>query len=281
MANFRKSVPKPAPGSGAPKPKNGIVKLVYAADIATFPPSDANGVKMEGNIVLKAGAKVQTLYLTDDTQKLSHSTEGDADSEGFLKKAEASHPGDSLQINEFEQNTIGEGVILFVDTECNGTSYKVLGTPCNPMYLKGEMTDDKEGVKHMFNFEQRRRDRFVAKFYEGVLPVSDAYAPATFALALSSANGVIVQLPPSEVEESELSFTDYSGVNNNSVVTLIGGGGEEPLVVECTDAIPTVNVPNFLLKNATPWVALKGGIIQFKVMTTYGGFIYFIEVSRS
>lgn len=281
MSNFRKSVPKPAPGSGAPKPKNGIVKLVYAADITTFPPSDANGVKMEGNIVLKPGAKVQTLYLTDDTQKLSHSTEGDADAEGFLKKAEASHPGDSLEINEFAQNTIGEGLILFVDTECNGTSYKVLGTPCNPMYLKGELTDDKDGVKHMFNFEQRRRDRYVAKFYDGALPVSDNYAPATFALALTDANGVIVQLPPSEDEESELSFTALTMTNRNAVITLIGGGGAEPLTIETTTIIPTVNIPNYILKNATPWVALKDAIIQFKYIETFGGTFYLVELSRS
>ena len=276
MANFRKSVPKPAPGSGAPKPKNGIVKVVYAADISVFPPSDSNGVKMEGNIALKAGAKVETLYLTDDTQKLSHSTEGDADAEGFLKKAEASHPGDSLEINEFVQNTIGEGVILFVDIECNGTGYKVLGTPCNPMYLKGELTDDKDGVKHMFNFEQRRRDRFVAKFYDGALPLTEPFMNPAFAVdyrQVVNPSGTY-NLPASTVADTEVTINGADGTHNR-VITLVGGGGAEPATL--SDGI---NGPVTVhLKNGTDWVALKGAVINFRIFT--GVTYHLFEISRA
>ena len=66
MTNFRKSVARPAPGAGAPKGKNANATVVYVDDILTFPQPDANGVLLVGNIVLKDGAKMERIYLTDE-----------------------------------------------------------------------------------------------------------------------------------------------------------------------------------------------------------------------
>ena len=174
MTNFRKSVPRPAPGAGAPKGKNGNVTVVYVDDILSFPGTDPNGVKLIGNIVLKAGAKMEKIYITDSTQKASHKYEGDPDAGGMLKMLEGSHPGDELQINEFIQNNIEVPVILIYDLDCGTNTRKVIGLPCNPMYLKPEFEDSNDAVKHTLMYEQRRRDRHVSKFYEGELMFAEA-----------------------------------------------------------------------------------------------------------
>lgn len=275
MNAYRKSVGRPAPGAGAPKPKNSLVTVVYAEDIASFPISDENGVKTLGNIVLKTGAKMHTLYETDDSQKASHTIEGDADAEGFLKKFEGSHPGDSLEINEFVQNSIGQGMIVIYSAECGSEWKKVIGTPCNPLYLKGEFTDDKDAVKHTLNFEQRKRDRFVAKFYNGELIYQDNHVATTAALAINAANGVVYQLPPSDVADSEISFTEVA-LDNKKVISIIGSGGEEPSTLSNGVSGPVT----VLLDTGLDWIAYKNAVINLQVFNA-GGTKYLIELSRS
>lgn len=196
MTTFRKSVPAPTQvGAGAPTPKKGLVTIMHSADVLTFPVRDANGVVMLGNIVLKAGAKMLQLYLTSSTQKGSHEIEGDEDQEGFVKKFEGQHPGDSLEVNEFVQNSLGEGYIVIYGIGCGNSQGKVLGDPCNPMKLKGSYTDDKDGRKHILMFEQTYKDRYLAGFYNGEITLASNYVSVTSGLALLAANGVVQQLP--------------------------------------------------------------------------------------
>ncbi len=272
MTNFRKSVARPAPGAGAAKPKNPLVKVIYADDLLEYPPTDENGVLMLGNIVLKDGAKTHTLYLTNDTQKSSHTTEGDADAEGIMKKFEASHPGDELEINEFVQNSLGIGFIIVHELECGSTRKKVIGTKCNPLYLKDEFSDDKEAVKHVLTFEQRMRDRHVAKFYDGELQFEENFN-AALAVALAPANGYVYRLP---VEDEGTAITIASNtIGNRKIVSLIGSGGEDPAVLAGGVSGPVT----VLLSDGTAWTALKDAVINFEVFDA-GAVTYLKEVSR-
>lgn len=275
MNTFRKSVGRPAPGAGAPKPKNAQVTIIYADDIFAFPISDGNGVKMLGNIILKPGAKMHTLYETDDSQKASHSIEGDADAEGFLKKFEGSHPGDSLEINEFVQNTLGQGVLVVYHTECGTSMKKVVGTPCNPLYIKGEFTDDKDAVKHTINFEARKRDRFVAKFYDGELIYQENFISPTSAITVNDTNGSIYQLPASDVADTDITFTAVD-IDNKKTITLIGAGGDEPSILAGGVSGPVT----VILDSGTDWVSLKDAIINLQYFNA-GAVKYLIEISRS
>lgn len=274
MTNFRKSVPQPAPGAGAPKPKKPNVTIVFVDDILVFPPSDTGGVKMLGNIILKDGARMERVYATIDTQKASHTFEGDPDKEGFLKAFEGSHPGDELAINEYIQNTIGVGVVVIYDVDCNTGLRKVMGTPCNPLYLKPEFMDDKDGVAHMLKFEQRMRDRFVAKFYEGDLMFAENYVSDNFALAITDANGPVYRLPSSPDEDTDVTVASMTQ-EHKKVVSLIGSGGENPATLSGGVSGPVT----VLLSNGTPWVALKDATINLQVFDA-AATTYLIELSR-
>lgn len=275
MTNFRKSVARPAPGAGAPKGKNANISVVYVDDILAFPGTDANGVLLVGNIVLKAGAKMEKIYETDESQKASHKFEGDADAGGFLKMFEGTHPGDELEINEFVQNNIEVPVILIYDLDCNTNKRKIVGLPCNPLYLKAEFEDSKDGVKHTLNYEQRRRDRHVSKFYEGTLSFAVPFVAPSTALNLAAVNGDIIHLPVSDVVDTDITVTanDYPA---GKVISLVGNGGDEPATLAAGVSGPVT----VLLKNGTEWVALKDAVINLLVYDA-GAVTYLQEISRS
>lgn len=274
MTNFRKSVPRPAPGAGAPKGKNGNVTVIYVDDILSFPGTDAGGVKLLGNIVLKAGAKMERIYVTDSTQKASHKYEGDPDAGGMLKVFEGSHPGDELEINEYVQNNIEVPVILVYDLDCGTNMRKVVGLPCNPMYLKPEFEDSNDAVKHTLMYEQRRRDRHVAKYYEGELLFAEAVMADPEAIALSDANGPIYTLPVDDAGASIAIATN--ALDKVKVVSLVGSGGDDPSTLAGGVSGPVT----VLLKDGTAWTALKDAVINLQLFDA-GATTYLIELSRS
>ena len=275
MTTFRRSVPRPAAGSGAPKGKNANVSLIHVDDILGFPGTDMNGVKLVGNIVLKDGATVVRVYMTDVNQKASHAYEGDPDAGGYKKKFEATHPGDELEINEFIQNNNEEAFIIVYDTECGSNLKKVIGLPCNPVYLKGEFLDDNAGVKHTLMFEQRRHDRHVAKFYEGELSFAANNVSPDTSLVLATASGFVYQLPEVDTADTDVTITS-SNIEHKKVVSFIGGGGAEPATLAGGVSGPVT----VLLDNGTEWVALKDAVIHFEVYDA-GSVVYLKELSRS
>jgi len=275
MTNFRKSVVKSAPGSGAPKGKNPNVTAIHVDDILSFPGTDANGVRLMGNIVLKAGAKSERIYMTDVNQKASHAYEGDPDAGGYKKKFEGTHPGDALEINEYIQNNNEEPFVLVYDLECGTTLRKVVGLPCNPVYLKGEFMDDNSGVKHTLVFEQRRHDRHVSKFYEGDLSYAENVVTPDTDLALDKTAGYVYQMPAVTVAATNVTVAS-SNIEHKKVITVIGGGGSEPATLTAGVSGPVTVV----LDNGTVWVADKDAVIHLQVFDS-GTVTYLIEMSRS
>jgi hypothetical protein len=277
MTTFRKSVPKPAPGAGAPKGKDQYVTIVYVADLIkeAFPQPDENGVLLQGNIILKAGAKMEKIYETDESQKASHKFEGDADAGGFLKSFMGTHPGDELEINEFVQNNIEEPVILIYPVDCTTGLRKVVGLPCNPMYLKAEFEDSKDGAKHTLTYEQRRRDRHVAKFYSGEVTYSENAMTADTDLVLATASGFVYQLPAVTVADTEISIVS-SDIVSKKTISIVGSGGTEPATLAGGISGPVT----VLLDNGTPWIAYKDAVIHLQVFDA-GTITYLKELSRS
>lgn len=275
MSNLRISVPRPAAGAGAPKGKDQYVTVVYVDDIIGFPLTNERGVLLQGNIVLKPGAIMEKIYETDESQKASHKFEGDADAGGFLKMFEGTHPGDELEINEFVQNNIEVPVILIYPVDCNTGRRKVVGLPCNPVYLKAEFEDSKDGVKHTLTYEQRRRDRHVAKFYDGEINYAENYISADTSLALATADGFVYQLPSVAVADTDVTITS-SNIVHKKIVSIVGGGGTEPATL-----VGGVSGPvTVILDNGTAWVAYKDSVIHLQVYDG-GAVTYLIELSRS
>lgn len=274
MTTFRRSVPKPAAGSGAAKGKNSTVTLIHKDDILAFPPYNEFGVLLVGNIVLKPNAKMHTLYMTDEFQKASHTYEGEPDAGGFKKMFEGSHPGDELEINEFIQNNNEEAFLVVYDLDCNTNKRKVVGLPCNPLYLKGDFEDSKDGVKHNLKFEQRRSDRHVSKFYEGELTFAENTVSPDTSLVLATASGYVYQLPAIDVADTDVTITS-SDIAHKKVVTLIGGGGDEPATLAGGVSGPVT----VLLDNGTVWLASLNAYINLEVFDA-GGTVYLKELSR-
>ena len=274
MTQFRKSVPRPVAGAGSPKGKNGNVTVVYVDDLLAFPPVNADGVLLIGTIILKPSSKMEKIYMTDASQKVSHKYDGDPDAGGLTKMFEGTHPGDELEINEFIQNNLEVPVILIYDLDCNTGKRKVVGLPCNPMYLKPEFEDAEGGVKHTLVYEQRRRDRHVSKFYEGELILADNYTSPSLDLALETDNGFVYQLP---VSNATASITiDTLDIVNRKVVSLVGSGGTTPATLTGGVSGPVT----VILSDGTPWVALKDAVIHLEVFDA-GSVIYLKELSRS
>ncbi|WP_372744290.1 hypothetical protein [Lutibacter sp.] len=275
MTNFRKSVPAPTTvGAGAPTPKKGLVTIIHSNDVLAFPLRDANGVKMLGNIVLLAGAKMHQLYLTSSSQKGSHEIEGEEDMEGFVKKFEGTHPGDSLEVNEFVQNALGEGFIVIYGIGCGNSQGKVLGSPCNPMKLKGSYLDDKDGRKHTLMFEQTYKDTYIAGFYDGAITLGANYDAPTADIAMTVANGMVYKVP--SLDTTDAITAASIDQPHLAVISLVGGGGTDPATLS-SGAQGAVTV---ILKDDTTWTALENAIISLQVFKA-GATTYLIEQSRS
>lgn len=274
MAVLRKSAPAPTTvGAGAAKKKKGEITVVYVADIIDFPTRDSGKVKMLGNIVLKAGAKMEKLYLTPDTQKLTQEITGDFDYEAFIKKAEGIYPGNPIEIREFIANNLGVDVVLVFGEGCGENTGDVLGSPCNPMRLKGNYSNDKDGVKNTMMYEHAINDNEVIGSYAGEVYFAENHVAATVDLDLTIANGPVYQLP-------SLAVTDAITANSidlehETMVSFIGGGGADPATLT-SGAQGQVSV---ILKNDTTWTALENAVISLQVYKA-GATTYLIEQSR-
>lgn len=276
MGELRLAVPKPSKaGAGAPTPKYGLATLIYVEDILNFPLRDAKGVLMVGNIVLVANAVMHTIYLTPSSQKLSYTVEGDEDMEGFLPKAEGTVPGSVIETHEFVQNALGQGFVLIFGKGCGDNTGKVLGSPCNPMKLKPEFVDDKDGTKTTMVFEQTVKSSEIPGFYFGEVQyaANNEVADAA-AISLLKASGTVYQLPEDAAgAAAAVAAMDH---DNGTILSLIGGGGADPTTLDGGVSGPVTIV----LLNGTQWVALENAVINFEVVKG-GATTYLIERSRS
>jgi hypothetical protein len=272
---FRKSVPAPTyVGAGAPKGKKGEITVIYKDDISNWPVRDSGKVKMLGNIVLKPGTKMEKLYMTQSTQKLTQDAGGEEDMEHFEIKGEGVHPGNSLAIREFVANNIGVHVILIFGEGCGDRTGDVLGSLCNPMKLKGNYSNDKDGVKNTMLYERPVNDKEVIGFYEGEVYFSENHIAATSDLDFLVANGPVYQLPSLALTDA---ITAASiDLAHSTIVSLIGGGGADP----ATLSSGAQGVVTVVLKDDTDWTGLAKAVINFQVYKA-GATTYLIEQSRS
>ncbi|MEI6865800.1 hypothetical protein [Flavicella sp.] len=276
MTNFRKSVPMPANvvGAGAAKPKKPEINIVYIVDILSWPERDGSKVKMLGNIVLVPGAKMEKLYMTPSSQKISQETEGDEDMEVFVKKAEGIYPGNPLGVREFVANNIGVGVVLIFGEGCGDKTGDVLGSPCNPMKLKGSYSSDKDGVKNNMQYAQYVNDNEVIGLYDGEVFFAENHLAATAAVDFTIANGPIYQLPSLDATASVTAAS--IDIEHGTIITLIGGGGADPATLS-SGVHGDVSI---VLKDDTTWTGLDKAVINVQVYNA-GATTYLIEQSRA
>lgn len=176
MTYIKVSIPKKSGGSpGAPLPKHPTIVLVNVRDILTFPETDANGVKISGDLTLKVGATAQGIYATPSSISRGTTSEGDPDAEGFIQNLVFDHPGNTLEIDEFTQNNIAEDFVIISRGE-KPEDTRLQGSLWNPMKLTFSATDNNEGNKGTFTFKSVLRTKKMAAHYTGAIPTLAADA---------------------------------------------------------------------------------------------------------
>jgi len=259
-------------GSGAPVGKDPNVIIAYADDILTTPPRDGSGVKMLGDFVFKSGATMHKLYMTPSKQDAKFESEGEEDEVGFKQMFSASHPGNSLEINEFVMHALGRDLLIFFG-DCTSAHKVVFGTPCAPMKLKPSFQMNNDATKHTFEFEQYTRTAMVMGHYFGTL-VFSAPTETDVSVDVTVANGYQYNIEDLAVTASiDITTIDLS---HGDYVTFIGKGGAGP----ATLATGAATAATVILKDGTTWTALEDATITFRVFDD-GTTIFLIEENRT
>jgi hypothetical protein len=260
--------------AGSPQGKDTNVIVFDFAKVSKWPVRDEGKVKMLGNIEFLKGSYVQEIYATSSSISTPKSSEGDEDNVGFTGTPEFSHPGSSLDIEEFIAYATNKQLgVAFRLGGCDGGEqyYKVFGTPCNPLRLLVEGQDDKEGVKDLMKFEQSRKADLLPGRYYGTWQKASA-----FPVDADSAT-VDLDFGTGEYQLSDnttaLIITDLINSVNNHVYTLIGSGGSNPATIESSNT-------KFLLKGGVDWQGLSNSRITLKAFDN-GSETVFVEQSRS
>ena len=174
----------PGGGAGTPKAKDSNVIFILVSDLQKtgeeytgFPARDANGVKSASDIVLKAGAVAQGVYMTPSTINRYNTSDGDPDKMGIIQNFVGEHPGEELPFAEWFQNNLNED-FLILSKECgDNQGTRLLGTPCNPMKLTLEGQDNNEGIMSTLTFASVQRGEYAMMHYRGATPtLADDYS---------------------------------------------------------------------------------------------------------
>lgn len=268
------NVKKKSSNAGLPTPKRGNLIAVPNADVKNWPAVSADGTTYEGNFEFEDGGGPGIVYLTASTQAFTSEAGGNPDGMGSKGKYVGEHPGTHREIIAFIKKYANEGFVLFYGG-CGTNEYKVVGSQCHPVKLSPALKDDKDGNITTLTFEQEMLNDDYVMFFNGSLGLTEAHDVSGNEFAISKANGLVYKLPSNiDAEETAIAVT-ASDIDAETLVTFIGGGGAEPLVLTNS----TTGAVGVILKNGSSWTGLAGARIHFRVMK--GDKTYLIEASRS
>ncbi|MEI7486283.1 MAG: hypothetical protein WCJ72_02525 [Chryseobacterium sp.] len=260
-------------GVGAPGKRSRYAYLYYADDVVYFPPVDSTEVVLLGDIMLKAGATVVQLYVTNISQEYSFESVGEKDTRAFKVRFIGTHPGTELEALEFSKKNHDLDFIVVIPEGVSSKKAKVLGTPDAPLTFKVSHKNNKDGSKYDFTFEQEMPSDDVYLHYEGQL-----FAEGNIS-DWDPENG---NLPPSGVYKvkasSDLMFTDGSVSDysdSGKRITLIGDdtaiGGFMTLITGT----------KIILRKNEPWKSIKGSSIILESFVTSDFQTKLIEIQRN
>jgi len=108
------------------------VAFIPLADILTLPtvtqadPTSTGTftdlVKITGDIVLKTGKQLLSIYLTDESGQMSDELQGELDGKSFKNNLEFLHPGDGDEIRGFTAWAKNSNLVFIVKTK-EGKNY--------------------------------------------------------------------------------------------------------------------------------------------------------------
>lgn len=166
------SVSKIGSNPGRPTGKNYNLIIFRWDDVITLPERDAGGIKIAGDLVLKAGAYAIQIYVTPSSIKISQTNEGDPDAKGYIQSLECAHPGDNQTLEEFLENNVNENLGAIVREKSSVLFCKLLGTDVEPLQFNVESMDDNENKKSTITLKSILRGPRIAHYY-GAIPTLD------------------------------------------------------------------------------------------------------------
>jgi hypothetical protein len=229
-----------------------------------------NGIEMLSNLQFQAGAFIQTIEFTKSTLKNSSKSDGDDDAKGIIQGCEFNHPGSSQEIREFRSHWMNKDIGIVYE-HCNSDMDDDLyGSPCAPLQMKFEATEDKDNNSTKFTFESTNKGPDVA-IYKGTKNVGSPTVVAADTTDVDVSNG------PGEYQLTDntgaTQLTSLANAENNGVYTLIGSGGNNPATIATGG--------NFILADGTAWTGIAGATITFRAFKDGAATWKFIEQSRS
>ncbi|WP_378186883.1 hypothetical protein ACE939_00860 [Aquimarina sp. W85] len=263
------------PGGGAPQAKSQEVVVIDLADVAIWPSRDGKGVLMVGDIQMKPGKYATIIEATASTISLPVTSEGEEDAVSFTSLPEFSHPGSSLEFDEFITNMTNRNLAIgFKIGACDGDVpyYRFYGTPCTPLSLMVEGTNNNESTSNLVKFQQFQKSRSVPGRYSGTVTFATVNAVAADATTVDVAAGSgRYQLQDNSIA---IGITDILNATTGLQYTLLGSGGTNPATIASSAA-------NFILAGAVDWQGLAGTQITFEAIDQGAGDHVFVERSRS
>ena len=261
-----------AAGAGSPKFNNDkLVWLIPAALFAEngFPDTDDKGVRLQGNMILQAGAFAIPMYATASSKDYSAEAQGEDDAENFKLSFKANHPGDEIEATEFAANYLGEGfVVVFDKCRSNGTR-KVLGSDCHPLKLKPSFKGNKDKTGFEFSFEQTTGSRSMHYEYAGSLITEESLVPSQASTAIKFLEGNVNLVKINVGTVSSVAAITTVEKNTGDIVTLLGQDIDSAKAATLSSAnIATATGVVVLLKDGVAWKSLEGSTISFSVFKT-------------
>jgi hypothetical protein len=265
------NVTKPGSNLGVGGNKKGKLTFFDMDDVLAFPARDSKGVVSVDNIQFVPGAYMITVYAIQKTIKVGHKGEGDPDKKGFIQTIEFEHPGDEVEIAEFDANWLNRNCGIIVE-KCSNNRKKLLGTPCAPIQLTTEAVDDESTCHTKFSGASTQKGPIECD-YQGTLTLDTVKGtPAANAVTVDVAAGEgQYQLTTGTV--SAVALTGLVNPVDGNVYTLLGSGGAYPSTVAASGL--------WLLKNGTAWTALSGTTLTVKAFKDGASTYKYLELSRT
>lgn len=271
MSYIQMSVPKPGLNMGAGGDKKDLITMFDFDDVLTMPERDGAGIVIADNIVMKPGAYMIQVYATRSSIKLTQSTEGDEDAEGFIQGLEFAHPGSADSIEEMLTNWVPRNIGAIVEN-CTTKVKRQLGTPCAPLRMKPESTDDKDGNKTTITLKQAQKCAYRAANYQGTITLSEVTGTIVADETTVNVSAGTGRYQLTTGTSAAASLTTCTGASNGQTITLLGSGGSYPSTISAGE--------DFFLANGTTWTAISGAEITFKAFKDGAASWKFIEISR-
>ena len=162
----------------------GIRQIVYFGlwdDVETWPTKPVTPTSLEENAVLtgeltmKTGKRMFSLYITDDTGEFSIESVGEVDGKSFVQHLTLFHPGLQKTILGFINSTKNENLVL-IATDAEGQQY-IMGDAMRPAIYQGapdgggtaKETAGRKGMSMEFTYKTGNNH-----VYEGAIPLTVA-----------------------------------------------------------------------------------------------------------